>query len=98
MFLVSRPTESQIRTLLSCQRPLDFSYPHVGATRREMPAGYAVLQGRINLGQGSATFDRAVEALQQWKMFEVPGMRLYSPDAPIESGEAVAVATKHFGF
>jgi uncharacterized protein (UPF0548 family) len=60
--------------------------------------GYAFLQGRIELGHGSAMFDRAVQLLRQWKMFDVLGIRLCWPDTPIQPGETVAVAIKHFGF
>ena len=98
MFLLSEPTDSRIRSILASQRAKDFSYKEVGATRRELPPGYEVLQGRIELGNGSAVFDRAVQALRQWKMFDVPGIRLCWPDAPIQTGETVAVAIKHFGF
>jgi uncharacterized protein (UPF0548 family) len=98
MFLLSRPTESQIRDVLGSQRAADFSYPQVVATRGEPPAGFAVLRGHVDLGQSSATFLRAVDAFRQWKMFEVPSVRLCWPDAPLQSGEAVAVVIKHFGF
>jgi uncharacterized protein (UPF0548 family) len=76
---------------------MDFSYPDVSATRGELPAGYDVLRGRVDLGQGSAIFDRAVQALRQWKMFDVPGIRLCWPDAPLETGTRVAIVVEHFG-
>jgi uncharacterized protein (UPF0548 family) len=98
LFLLSRPDESQIRTTLASPRARDFSYPDVGATRGELPAGYAVLGGRVDLGQGSTTFDRAVEALRQWKMFDIPGVQLCWPDAPIQPETTVAIIVKHFGF
>jgi uncharacterized protein (UPF0548 family) len=98
MFLLSRPIESRILTILAGQRASDFSYPEVGATRGDAPAGYAVLRGHFDLGKGSTTFDRAAEALRRWKMFAVPGVQLCWPAAPIQPGEAVAVVIKHFGF
>jgi uncharacterized protein (UPF0548 family) len=98
MFLLSRPCESHIRRILAGQQASDFSYPDVGATRGEPPAGYAALQGRVDLGLGSTTFDRAAEALRRWKMFAVPGVQLCWPTVPIQAGEAVAVIIRHFGF
>jgi uncharacterized protein (UPF0548 family) len=98
MFLLSRPTESRIRNVLASQRARDFSYPDVGATRSELPAGYAVLRGRVELGQGSTTFDRAMQALRQWKMFDMPGIQLCWPDAPVQPESAVAVVVRHLGF
>jgi uncharacterized protein (UPF0548 family) len=98
MFLLSRPTESQIRTALASQRAADFSYLEVGATRGELPFNFTLLRGHIDLGKGSATFARAVAAFRQWRMFEVPGVRLCWPDTPIQSGEVVAIVIQHFGF
>ena len=98
MFLLSRPTESQVRTVIASQRAQAFSYPDVGATRHELPAGYTVLRGRVKLGEGSATFDRAVQALRQWKMFDVPGIQFYWPGTAIQPGETVAIVIRHFGF
>jgi len=77
---------------------MDFSYPDAGATQGKLRTGYAELCGRVDLGQGSTTFDRAEQALRQWKMFDVPGIRLCWPDAPIQPGTAVALVVKHFGF
>jgi uncharacterized protein (UPF0548 family) len=98
MFFVSRPAELQIRTILADQRARDFSYPDVGATRGELPAGYAVLRGRVVLGQGSAVFARAMNLLLRWKMFDMPRFQLCWADAPIHALSAVAVLVKHFGF
>jgi uncharacterized protein (UPF0548 family) len=98
MFLASRPDESRIQTILADQRTRDFSYPDVGATQGELPAGYAVLRGRVDLGQGAATFTRAMSSVLRWEMFDVPGVRLCWPDAPIQTATAVAVLVKHFGF
>jgi len=60
--------------------------------------GGAVLRGRVDLGLGATTFDRAASALRQWKMFDVPGVRLCWPDVPIQPDSAVAVLVRHFGF
>jgi uncharacterized protein (UPF0548 family) len=98
MFFLSRPDESRIRAILASQQARDFSYPEAGATRGELPAGYAVLRGRVNLGHGATTFDRAVSALRRWDMFDIPCARLCWPDAPIQPQTAVAALVKHFGF
>jgi uncharacterized protein (UPF0548 family) len=98
MFFLSKPNPSLIRIILASQRARDFSYPEVGSTGGELPAGYAALRGRVDLGEGSKTFDRSVTALRQWKMFDIPGVWLCWPDAPIQSETAVAVLVSHFGF
>jgi uncharacterized protein (UPF0548 family) len=98
VFLLSRPDESRIRRILASQQALDFSYPDIGATRGELPGGYAVLRGRVDLGHGSAAFARAMNSLLRWKMFDVPGVHLCWPDALVRPETAVAVLVKHFGF
>lgn len=98
MFLLSKPSESRIRNILASQKAGGFSYSAVGASRGELPGGYAVLRGRIDLGKGAAAFERAVRAVREWKMFTVPGVRLCWPDTPIQAGESVAVVIKNFGF
>jgi uncharacterized protein (UPF0548 family) len=86
------------RTGLASQRAQAFFYPDVGATRHELPAGYTVLRGRVNPGEGSATSDRAVQALRRWKMFDVPGSQFYWPGTPFIPGKTVAIVIRHFGF
>jgi uncharacterized protein (UPF0548 family) len=39
-----------------------------------------------------------MQALREWKMFDVPDVRLCWPNAPIQPGQAVAIAITHFGF
>jgi uncharacterized protein (UPF0548 family) len=98
MFCLSRPTEQRIRTILTQQQLQDFSYPEVGASRGQLPLGYAVVHTRADLGRGSATFGGAMEAVSQWKMFDFPGTWLCWPNATIQPGSGVAILMKHFGF
>ena len=73
------------------------SYAEVGATRQFAPAGYAVDHNRIPLGKGLATFHRAVDAIRQWKMFQMPWLTLCWTSTPIEVGATVAVLASHLG-
>lgn len=98
MFCLSRPTDQQIRAILAQQQARHLSYPEVGASRGQLPRGYTVLHSRADLGRGSATFARALEAVRQWKMFDFPGVWLCWPDTPVQPGAVVAVLMKHFGF
>ncbi|HEY4047433.1 MAG TPA: DUF1990 domain-containing protein [Acidobacteriaceae bacterium] len=98
MFCLSRPTDQQIRELITRQAAADLSYPEKGASQGAMPQGYAVLHERIRLGEGLAIFERASEALSQWKMFEMPWISLCWPDVPIQAGNIVAILAHHFGF
>ena len=96
MFLVSAPSHEQIDRFLSQARKLDFSYCEIGATSNsDIPAAYVVDHNRVRLGTGLQTWDRAVEAIRQWKMFEMDWLRLYWPTAPIVVGQDVAVLARY---
>lgn len=71
MFFLRQPSQEAIRQLISSQRELPFSYPEVGATAGELPAGYIVDRNRIKLGAGREVYERAVAALRNWKQFDL---------------------------
>lgn len=76
----TRPSTEAIARFLDEQRALPFTYPQVGATRGEMPAGYAIDRNRQRLGDGAETFARARDALRAWKMF--PPWTAIEPQIP----------------
>jgi len=99
MFLLKRPSTSDIETFLSQREADNFSYSAVGATRTSSPpTGYIVDHNRQFLGHGRDAFNRAKQAIRQWKMFEVPGLKLINSDTPIEQGRNVALLANHLGF
>jgi uncharacterized protein (UPF0548 family) len=98
MFLFSRPGLDAIRSFISSQKDLPFSYAEVGSSRENAPSGYNADHNRARLGTGVDDFDRAITAIRQWKMFDLPWIQLCWPDAPIEPGATVAVAVSHLGF
>ena len=98
MFLIHRPGERRIREVLASQEGVGFSYPEVGATRTQAPAGYQAHRECFALGSGPGGFERARQAVRQWKMFEMGWLELCWPDAPIASGSMVAVLARHLGF
>jgi uncharacterized protein (UPF0548 family) len=98
MFFLIKPSSKRIQRFIDSQRPAPFNYAEVGASLGPLPPGYAVNHGRIQLGQGEAAFEKAVEALRNWKMFDLGWASICWPDAPIEVGTTVAVLARHFGF
>lgn len=98
MFLLSKPREDTIRSFVSSQKDLRFSYSNVGYSRQGSPAGFNCDHNRIQLGTGRETFERAITAVRQWKMFQMPWVELCWPDAPIEAGAVVGVLVSHLGF
>lgn len=97
MLHLFRPTRQVIQSFLATQENLNFSYPEIGATREHPPKSYTVDHNRIRLGTGAETFARAKAAIQNWKMFDVPGLTLCWPNTPIEAGATVALLAAHFG-
>jgi uncharacterized protein (UPF0548 family) len=92
MFLLTRPSDEQIRNVITAQSSEPFSYPFAGASRAASPQpGYRLDRNRIRLGAGAEVFARAVDAVRRWEMFNFGWMQLCWPDAPIEPGATVAV-------
>jgi len=83
---------------MASQESAGFSYPQVGATRTQAPAGYQVHRECFALGVGPSAFDRARQAVRQWKMFAMGWLELCWPNAPVVPGSTVAVLAHHLGF
>lgn len=98
MFFLVKPRAEFIRAFLARQEACVFSYAEVGASREEAPRGYTVDHNRVQLGAGRECFERAVKAVREWKMFEMPWVELCWADTPIREGATVAVLISHFGF
>lgn len=67
-------------------------------TQSLAPSGYKADHNRIELGKGAAIFARAIEAVRNWKMFDLGWVKLFRSNAPIEVGTTVCVRVHHFGF
>ena len=98
MFLITHPTDARIKEFLRTREKDSFSYPDVGASLNSSPSGYKIDHNRMMIGNGSDDFELAKNAVRQWKMFDVPGLKLYYPDTPIEAGRNVAPLAHHLGF
>ena len=99
MFLISKPTKENIAQFVNEQKNSSCSYDEVGSTRDgNAPDAYTLDHNRIQLGSGRETFERAIKAVRNWKMFDLSWTELYFDDTPIEVGETVAILIKHFGF
>jgi uncharacterized protein (UPF0548 family) len=98
VFLLLKPTAERIEQFLAAQDHRPFSYREVGYSRRGGPPGYKVDHNRIRLGEGRATFARAVNAMRSWKMFDLGWVEAFPATDVIKPGAAVAVRCRHFGF
>lgn len=98
MFLLSRPDASKVRAFLKERESDSYSYREVGATGGPPPAGYNIDHNRRLIGNGDEEFARAKQAIRDWRMFDIPGLELFYPDTPIETGREVALLARHLGF
>ena len=98
MFLLRKPSELQIRAFIAAQQRSSYSYSPVGVTRDAAAPGYTIDHNRMQLGSGARCFDAAVEAIREWKMFDLGWLHLFSNATPIAAGATVAVVVNHLGF
>jgi uncharacterized protein (UPF0548 family) len=98
MFFLTKPSPKRIQRVIDSSRNAPFNYAEVGQSLEQTPAGYASNHGRARLGYGDATFNKAVESLRNWKMFDLGWVSLCWPQAEIEVGTTVAALARHFGF
>ena len=99
MFRFSKPTRTEIDQFLSNAASDTLSYTEIGATLdAQRPAGYADSDhNRILLGTGDENWERAKQAVRDWKMFDLGWCGICWPDTPIEEGRNVAMMANHLG-
>jgi uncharacterized protein (UPF0548 family) len=97
MFRISEPSDEDAARVVASQHDLPFTYAEVGATNATLPTNYTVDHNRIQLGNGEATFHRAVAALKNWQQFDLGWVTIVPRGVPIETGAIVAVKARAFG-
>jgi uncharacterized protein (UPF0548 family) len=98
MFRITDPSEQDAIDFVSGQRNLPFTYNEVGATNTTPPAtDYNVDHNRIQIGTGEATYKKGVEALKNWRQFDLGWVAATPRGVPIEVGAIVAVKARAFG-
>ena len=68
---------------------LDFTYPEVGATAGELPAGYHHARATAPIGVGRSRFEAAADAVLQWQMQRGAGLRVQTTSSRAEPGTDV---------
>jgi uncharacterized protein (UPF0548 family) len=98
MFFPRAPSIEVVRTFISSQRDLAFTYPDVGGTHSESaPPGFTVDHNRAKIGAGEAVFEQAVTALKNWRHFELGWVGIVPAGSALEVGAVVAVRAHTFG-
>ena len=96
MFLLSRPSESQIESFLTQSQTLPLSYRPIGLAKEAAP-GFTSAELSETVGSGRQTFERAKVALTEWRHFKLGWVELFPRGASIEPGTVVAVLVHHLG-
>ena len=98
MFRITEPSEQDAVNFVNGQRNLPFTYDEVGATNSTPPSiGYNVDHNRIQIGTGEAAYEAGVEALKNWRQFDLGWVTVVPRGVPIEVGATVAVKARAFG-
>lgn len=94
----AKPGQAAVRAFLLQQKQAVFSYPEIGFTEIEQAVkDYNNDHNRVMLGTGQAVFDKACEALRQWKMFPGDWAWIEPAGAPQVPGENLAMVAKVAG-
>jgi uncharacterized protein (UPF0548 family) len=98
LFFLLKPTPDQISRFLVGASKQDFSYSEVGmSTRQEFPPYYKLDHNRKLLGKGIAVFETAIQAINDWQMFNFDWIELVH-DASPNIGQVVCINARHLGF
>jgi uncharacterized protein (UPF0548 family) len=97
MFRITEPSEQDAVDFVNGQRNLPFTYDEVGATNTTPPSDYNVDHNRIQIGTGEAVYKKGVEALKNWRQFDLGWVTVVPHGVRIETGATVAVKARAFG-
>lgn len=100
MFSISEPSLLDAVLFTRNQSSLSFTYAEVGATRFDpvaAPHGFTLDHNRVQLGNGNDVYERAVQALKQWRQFDLGWVNVVPPDRKLEKDTVVAVKARACG-
>jgi uncharacterized protein (UPF0548 family) len=91
-FHLGRPSTAQLDAALRSARAAEPTYDHVGSTLD--PAGWPGGERQtaaLEIGRGTAAFDRAGDGLRRWVCHRGIGARIHPSDPPLEVGTTLLV-------
>ena len=92
------PSDKELQQFVQAQKMSSLSYSEVGATAGDLPNAYNIDHNRIQLGRGEHTWQAAVRAIRDWKMFNFSWVSVHPSAAPIQTGTTVAILARHLNF
>lgn len=97
MFFLTEPSSHTVEEFIAAQRDQPYSYTAVGATNGTPPSGYVVDHNRIQLGTGGKVYQTAIEALNEWKEFDLGWVAIVPDGVAVRKDATVAVKARAFG-
>ena len=73
---------------------MELTYPEIGGTKGQLPAGYHHLERRVHIGTGRDAFEAAAGALSGWQMHRKSGLGV---DASTPTAEVDTVVVLRLG-
>ncbi|MCO4747374.1 MAG: DUF1990 domain-containing protein [Proteobacteria bacterium] len=75
----------------------NFDYEPVGRTRTELPDGWDVDVQRVELGDGMEVWLKAVNALSEWRQFDLSWVYPHDDTVPLRPGATFAFVSRQLG-
>jgi uncharacterized protein (UPF0548 family) len=100
MFTLSEPSSDDVARFIASQSNSPFTYAEVGATRFDpvaAPRGFVRDHNRVRLGQGIEVYERALQALKQWRQFDLGWVKIVPTGVKLEKDAVVAVKARACG-
>jgi uncharacterized protein (UPF0548 family) len=97
MFRLRRPDGPYLQELQERRRALPLSYADADCSRGTAPEGYVVDSYRVQLGSGAAVFERARQAVRDWRMLRLGWVEPCWPDTSVKEGTLVGTLAQVFG-
>lgn len=89
VFRLRPPGPAEAAELVASLAAQACTYPEVGATAGDLPAGYHHLDRSLAIGDGDEAFARAVDGLRAWQAHRGAGLTVHPERAPLEAGTDV---------
>lgn len=98
MLLLQRPKDDLINATITAQRDAGLTYDFVGWTARSAaPAGFAVQQWTSVIGKGGRAFERAKDAVRQYRMLNIGWLQRIGPAEPIAPNSIICMLARQMG-
>jgi uncharacterized protein (UPF0548 family) len=97
MFRLSKPDEGYLARIHAHYRSLPLTYAEIGCSREPAPLGYVVDHYRVCLGRGAAAFERARQAVRDWRVLRLGWVEPCWPETPVQEGALVGTMARLCG-